>query len=238
MARPHAERSRDVGLRMLATVAVAVAYAIGSVPVAYVVGRVAGGIDLREYGSGSTGASNVWQSVSKWLTIPVGLAQIAQGLAGVLIARATDHGDGVLVVAGLAAVVAHNWNPWLGFTGGRGVGVAIGVLLGISPAALGVFIVVSLAGVALKANPQAVGLGMVLAPLAALAAGQSATVVVGCALLTTILAAKRLTANGVPEAQYARPSVWWTRLVYDRDTRDRDAWVRRGLRRDERQHGA
>jgi len=220
---------------MSAIIAVALSYAIGSVPVAYLAGRFAGGIDLREYGSGNAGASNVWQSVSKWLTIPVGLAQIAQGLASVLVARAIDQGDGVLVAAGLAAVVAHNWNPWLGFSGGRGIGVAIGVLLGASLPALGVFIVVSLAGVALKANPQAVGLGMGLAPLAAFAAGQSGAIVAGCALLAAILAAKRLTANGVPEAQYARPSVWWTRLVYDRDTRDRDAWVRRGLQREERE---
>src|SRR5207249_3312993 len=119
--------------------------------VPYLAGRMAMGIDIRERGSGNVGASNVWQSVSKPLVVPVGLAQIAQGCAGPLIARALGEGAGVQVAGGLAAIVAHNWSPWLRFTGGRGIGPAIGVLLVVSPVALAVFIVLALIGVVTKA---------------------------------------------------------------------------------------
>src|SRR5438067_7604426 len=112
---------------MIALAIIVAAYAIGSVPIPYLAGRIAKSVDIRERGSGNVGASNVWQSVSKPLVVPVGLAQIAQGCAGPLIARALGEGAGVQVAGGLAAIVAHNWSPWLRFTGGRGIGPAIGV---------------------------------------------------------------------------------------------------------------
>jgi len=87
---------------LTAATAIAVSYLIGSVPVAWLVGRLRKGIDIREYGSGNVGASNVWQSVSKTLVVPVGLTQIGQGLAGIYVARALGGGDGVCVAAGLA----------------------------------------------------------------------------------------------------------------------------------------
>jgi glycerol-3-phosphate acyltransferase PlsY len=214
---------------MLAIAIIAISYVIGSVPIAYLAGHLSRGIDIRDVGSGNVGASNVWQSVSRSLVVPVGLLQIAQGAAGVLIARLSDQPSAVQVTAGLAAIVANDWNPWLGFTGGRGIGQSIGFMLALSPAALVVFIFVSLIGVALRAIPQFVALGLLLAPAAAIVAGQDAPVVIGCLMMLLLAMAKRLAANGVPPEQYARPHVWLYRLVYDRDVRDRDAWVRRGL---------
>jgi len=209
---------------------IAASYAIGSVPVAYLAGRGARGIDIRRYGSGNVGASNVWQSVSHTLVVPVGLAQIAQGAAGVLIARAAHEPDGVQAAAGVAAVVAHNWNPWLGLAGGRGVGPAIGVMAAASPPALATFIAVSLAGVALRAVPQGTAGGLAAAPVAALASGTPAAAA-GLAAICAASIAKRLLGNGPPDAAYARPRVWWTRVVYDRDDPDREAWVRRNVER-------
>jgi glycerol-3-phosphate acyltransferase PlsY len=165
--------------------------------------------------------------VSKTLVVPVGLAQIAQGLLPVLIAKAADQSDGVQVAAGIAAIVAHDWNPWLRFSGGRGVGQSIGVLLALSPAALIVFIAVALAGVALRAIPQCVALGLVLAPLGAAVRGETATIVAGCALIAAVALAKRVVANGPPDTAMAAEGVWVSRLLYDRDIRDREAWVRR-----------
>ena len=209
---------------------IAASYAIGSVPVAYLAGRGVKGIDIRRYGSGNVGASNVWQSVSRSLTVPVGLAQIAQGAAGVLIARAAGEPAGVQAAAGVAAVVAHDWNPWLRFAGGRGIGPAIGVMGALSPPALGAFIVVSLGGVALRAIPQGTALGLVAAPFAALASHDGAAAAALGAIWVAAMA-KRLLGNGAPDSAYVRPRVWWTRLVYDRDDPDREAWVRRNLER-------
>jgi glycerol-3-phosphate acyltransferase PlsY len=204
---------------------IAGAYAAGSVPVAWMAGRWTKGIDLRRYGSGNVGASNVWQSVSRTLVVPVGLAQIGQGLLGPGIAKLAGEPESVQVAAGLAALVAHNWSPWLRFSGGRGVGVAIGFLLMMSPPALVAFIVVALLGVALRAIPQGVGLGIVLSPVVAAAAGGSAAVVAGCAVMAALVLLKRVLANAMPESPAA--DVFVNRLLYDRDIRDREAWVRR-----------
>jgi glycerol-3-phosphate acyltransferase PlsY len=215
---------------MLETAAIAVSYLIGSVPVAWLAGQLRRGIDIRDYGSGNVGASNVWQSVSHALVVPVGLAQVAQGLAGVYLARALGAGEGVAVAAGLAAIVAHDWNPWLGFQGGRGVGPSIGFMLAVAPFdALPAFIVVALAGVPFNQSPVSVVAALLVAPLAGFAGGEHTIVVAGCGLMTAIAIAKRLVANGQPAPEHARPAVWLTRLLYDRDIRDREEWVRRGL---------
>jgi glycerol-3-phosphate acyltransferase PlsY len=187
------------------------------------------GVDIRDYGSGNVGASNVWQSVSKALVVPVGVAQIAQGLAGVLVARALGHGAGVQVAAGLAAVFAHNWNPWLGLRGGRGVGLALGFMLALSLPVLVAFTLIAVAGVPLRRIPGMMLAAIAAMPLTALVAGAPAATTAGFAALAVLLIAKRVAANGLPEPQYQRPGVWLARLVYDRDIRDRETWVHRNL---------
>ena len=204
-------------------------YVIGSIPVAYLTGRAARGVDIRDYGSGNAGASNVWQSVSKTLVVPVGLAQIAQGLVGPGVALLLDRGDGVQVAAAVAAVLANNWNPWLHLTGGRGIGTTIGALIVLSPAALAAFVVIAVIGVIVRAIPQAIALALVATPVAAFAAGASPAIIVGCALLAAIALAKRVAANDAPSPGADRRGVWLNRLIYDRDIRDRETWVRRNV---------
>jgi glycerol-3-phosphate acyltransferase PlsY len=217
---------------MLASIgAVICAYLLGSVPVAYIGGRFAGGVDLRKHGSGNLGASNIWQTLSsRWLVIPVGVAQVGQGLSAVLIARALDQGDGMQATCGLAAVVAHDWNPWLRFTGGRGIGATIGVLLALSPWALAVFAVIALTGVIARAVPQCVALALASTPFVAAIAGEPGSTVAGFSVLLVVALVKRLAANGPPHTSAPRPQVWMHRLVFDRDIRDREAWVRRDHR--------
>ena len=217
---------------LVAISVIAAAYVIGSIPVAYIAGRIARGVDIRDVGSGNAGASNVWQSVSKPLVVPVGLAQIGQGLAAVLIAKTAGQSDGVQAAAGVAVIIASDWNPWLRFAGGRGVGQTIGVLLALAPWALAAFIIIALVGVALRAIPQFVVIALIATPFAAAIASESMPVVAGCAIIATIAMMKRVLANGAPAPDCARPQVWLTRLAYDRDIRDRDAWVRRGIAAD------
>ena len=227
MGRPAARR---VTLTMLQAAATIVAsYLIGTVPIAYLTGRAAAGVDVRELGSGNIGASNIWHSVSKTLVVPVGLAQIAQGLAAVLLAKAAGLGAGGQAASGIAVLIANDWNPWLRFAGGRGIGQTIGVVLALAPWALAAFIVVSLTGVALRAIPQFVALALVATPAAAALAGEPFAVVAGCTAIAALALVKRLLANGAPDASCPRPEVWFIRLLCDRDVRDRDAWVRRGV---------
>ena len=214
---------------MLAAVLIVLgSYLMGGVPIAYLAGRLLRGIDIREVGSRNVGASNVWQGVSRVAVAPVGLAEIGLGLLGVVIAKAADQSLGVQVLAGLAALAGHNWSPYLGFAGGRGIGHAIGFMLILSWPALGAFIGLSLIGVAVRAVPQFVGLGIVVAPLAALAKGQAPEIVAGTAGMAVCIFAKRLLTNrpGLPRGADPR-EVLLNRLLYDRDTRERETWVRR-----------
>jgi acyl phosphate:glycerol-3-phosphate acyltransferase len=215
---------------MLEAAAIAVSYLIGSVPVAWLVGRLRRGIDIRDYGSGNVGASNVWQSVSHALVVPVGLAQAGQGFAGVYVGKALGAGDAGAVASGLAVIVAHDWNPWLGFQGGRGIGPSIGFMLALAPFdALPVFILIALSGVRFNQAPLSVAIALLVAPLAALIGGEHTAVVAGLGVVAGIAFVKRLVANGPPAPELPRPAVWTTRLLHDRDIRDRDAWVRRGV---------
>ena len=214
---------------LIGLLVVIVGYVIGSIPVAQLVSRYTKNVDLREVGSGNVGASNVWQSVERWLVIPVGLAQIAQGFAAVMIARLADAGDGAEALAGIAAVVAHDWNPWLAFSGGRGIGQTIGVLLALSWQSLAVFTGVSLIGVAVGWIPQFVAIALFAAPFGEAFFGDSAAAAWAAFALALIALVKRVLGNARPAPGEPQPDVWVNRLVYDRDVPGRDAWVRRGL---------
>jgi glycerol-3-phosphate acyltransferase PlsY len=209
---------------------VLVSYLLGSIPIAYLTGRALRGIDIRQYGSASVGASNVYQSVARWAVVPVGLLQIGQGMAGVALAKLLDQPLGVQVLAGLAAVGGAAWPLFLRFQGGRGIGAAIGFLLILTPATLVVFIVVSLIGVALRGVPLAVGLGIAVSPLSALFFEGAGAIAAGCLGLAALVFLKRLLGNrwALPQGPDRR-EVIVNRLLFDRDIRDRDEWVRRGL---------
>ena len=99
-------------------------YLLGSMPCGYLAGRWCKGIDIREHGSGSTGATNVLRQVGKGPALVVFLLDLFKGTAAVLLARAVlgNSAHGWLVAAGLAALAGHIWPLWLGFKGGKGIG--------------------------------------------------------------------------------------------------------------------
>jgi glycerol-3-phosphate acyltransferase PlsY len=213
---------------MMGILIVLVSYLIGAVPVAYVTGRALRGIDIREYGSGNLGPSNIWQNVSKPATIPVGLIEIGQAAAGILIAKATGQSHHVQVLAGLAALGGHNWCPFLGLDGGRGVGFAIGFMGILSWPALGAFIAIALAGIVLRGVPQFVALGLVSAPLWAIVAGQRPEIVAGLGGVAALIMLKRIFGNDVTALFGPHGGeTFVNRLLFDRDTRERERWVRR-----------
>jgi glycerol-3-phosphate acyltransferase PlsY len=121
-------------------------YLLGSLPTGYLVAR-ARGMDIRQQGSGNIGATNVFRALGKPAGIFVLLVDAAKGAlaAGVLPALAGRFaGSGaplsaewLAVVAGVAAILGHNYTCWLGFKGGKGIATSAGVLLVLIPAGLG-----------------------------------------------------------------------------------------------------
>ncbi len=112
---------------------IAIGYVLGSIPTGLVLGYVWLRKDIREFGSGKTGMTNVLRTAGPF---PAGLGllgDVGKGVAPVLIGRFVFESDAVAVAGAGAAVLGHVWPVFAGFRGGRGVATALGTLLGIAP---------------------------------------------------------------------------------------------------------
>jgi glycerol-3-phosphate acyltransferase PlsY len=133
-------------------------YLLGSIPSGWLAGHWLAGIDLRQEGSGSTGATNVLRVVGKGPALAVFLVDVLKGTMAVVLARAllapfgnslgpsSWQTDSWVVGAGLAALAGHIWPVWLGGKGGKAVATGLGMLLGLAwpvgLACLGIFLTV------------------------------------------------------------------------------------------------
>jgi glycerol-3-phosphate acyltransferase PlsY len=117
-----------------------VAYLLGSIPFGYLIVRAKEGADVRETGSGGTGATNVSRRAGKKAGIITLMLDAAKGLAAVGLARwllaAEFEINWWVAAAAVLAVVGHCFPVWLGFRGGKGVATGVGVFLGLSPIAV------------------------------------------------------------------------------------------------------
>jgi glycerol-3-phosphate acyltransferase PlsY len=158
----------------------AVAYLLGATPTGFLAGRLIRGIDIREHGSGSTGATNVLRTLGKWPALAVIVIDAAKGAAAIVFARlffpwlyaATPPGGmdlktllpWLVCLCGLAALIGHARSVWLRFTGGKSAATGVGVLLALSwPVGLGAWTVF----VAVVATLRIVSLGSMLAAMTA-----------------------------------------------------------------------
>ena len=120
---------------MRASLVVIVAYLIGSIPFGYIIVRLTGRGDVRQTGSGGTGATNVSRRAGKLAGVLTLILDAIKGALAVLIA--TRSGDSWLIAAAAIAVIAgHIFPVWLGFRGGKGVATAVGVFVVFAPLAL------------------------------------------------------------------------------------------------------
>jgi glycerol-3-phosphate acyltransferase PlsY len=207
---------------------IALAYLIGSIPVAYLLGRSLKRIDIRRYGSGNVGASNIWVHVGKWLVVPLGAFDLfAKGAFPVYLAQRLGTDPWIAVGCGLATIVGHNWSIYLRLTGGRGIVVVMGVLLVLAWKELIAALLITVAGWLLfRSSALWVGIGVVLLPLWSVVFGEPLHITVLCTCLALIVAAKRVMSNrgsGKPGVRWR--AVFLQRLLYDRDIASRHEWV-------------
>lgn len=129
----------------ISTLLIMAAYLLGSIPTGYMVGRYFKGIDIREHGSGSTGATNVLRSVGKYAAISVLLIDLLKGSLALAMVNFTyaylpdnslpaDWYSWLITGAALSAIIGHSKSIWLNFTGGKSVATTLGVLLVMNPA--------------------------------------------------------------------------------------------------------
>ena len=164
-------------------------YVLGAIPFGLLVGRYTQGIDLRQYGSHRTGATNALRTLGAKPAALVFLLDVGKGVLAVVLSRLVFGSDSLVewaaATAGFAAIVGHNWSAFIGFTGGRGVATSAGAL-----GAMSVWAILILAPIVFLIiwRTRYVSLGSVTGAL-------------GAPLVTGILAA--LGAASVPAVAYA-----------------------------------
>jgi glycerol-3-phosphate acyltransferase PlsY len=176
----------------LIALSIVLSYLLGSLPIGVFAARLIKGVEVRQIGSGRTGATNVYRAAGPWGAVVTSVGDILKGTLAVWIARALTGSAWVEALAGLAAVTGHNWSVFLKFKGGAGTVTSLGVVAGMNPyipAAL-VFpavVVLLISRMASKASiTVALAMGPVLAIFAALHITPWAYVLfgVGCGALT------------------------------------------------------
>ncbi|HEX4639118.1 MAG TPA: glycerol-3-phosphate 1-O-acyltransferase PlsY [Chthoniobacterales bacterium] len=123
---------------LIALIAV-VSYLVGSLPIGYLAGRIAG-VDVRALGSGNVGATNVTRVLGKKFGYPVFLLDAGKGLVAVEVAKTViaSSGRSALstelcgIIAAAFAVIGHTNSIWLGFKGGKGVATSIGAMFALN----------------------------------------------------------------------------------------------------------
>ena len=118
-------------------------YAIGSLQFGLIVGRLTRGVDIRDYGSGATGATNVIRTSGAKAGVLVIILDIAKGVVPVAIGIGMGHAAGLehddrawaAAAAGFGAVLGHVWPVWFGFRGGKAVATGFGAALLMNPLA-------------------------------------------------------------------------------------------------------
>ena len=128
--------------------AAVVGYLLGSIPFGLLASRRAGGVDIRDHGSGKTGFTNSLRVLGLKRSLPVFLGDYGKGLAAVLLPFLWSDDPWARAAGGVAAVCGHVWPLFAGFRGGRGVLTGGGALTGLSPFA--VLLVLPPAGALLK----------------------------------------------------------------------------------------
>jgi glycerol-3-phosphate acyltransferase PlsY len=153
-------QGRFVSAEMLKIIVVIIAYVLGSIPFGYLIVRGRGAGDIRETGSGGTGATNVSRRAGKAAGVLTLLLDAAKGSVAVLIARALTGDEWVIAVAAIAALLGHIFPVWLGFRGGKGVATGVGIFLVLAPIAL---LCAGVIFVAIVALTRYVSLGSIIA---------------------------------------------------------------------------
>jgi acyl phosphate:glycerol-3-phosphate acyltransferase len=204
--------------RLRPVVAVAAGFGAGAIPFSNIGARLVADVDLRAIGSGTVSGSGLYEVAGKGPLIVIGLLELAKGAIGPALAGRSH--PVVAALAGAAAVAGHNWSPYIGGAGGRGISPAMGALLVSAPAGAGVL----LAGLAVGKMAGETALGSfvadaLLVPVATLVHGRAGRLAASAVLVPIV--AKRLMGNGPPGR--AGSAVYVYRLLFDRDTREKPA---------------
>ncbi len=109
-----------------------ISYMVGSISFAYYICKIFYSINIRQYGSGNPGATNVLRVLGKKPALIVFTADLLKGLIMVSLGRFFG-GERLALLSAIAVVIGHNWPVFLNFKGGKGIATSFGAIIGISP---------------------------------------------------------------------------------------------------------
>jgi len=202
------------------------AYLVGAIPMAFLVVKWRYKADIRKYGSGGVGASNVFRNFSKPLGIAIGIFDALKGVLMVWIAHLLGLDLALEFAVGAAVIIGHNWPVWLHFNAGRGLSTTIGVAAYLFPFGLWVFITGAVFTLLIGTSPLPVLIGIGALPLASWLRGEPLTMTLGLTGLFLLLVIRRLTAPLTPRSRsVSKRELYLNRLLFDRDIRDGKAWI-------------
>lgn len=148
---------------------IVISYLMGSIPTSIIAGKLLKNLDIRTVGSGNAGATNAFRILGPTAGTIVLLIDMAKGFIPVVWISQLGIADGPAwepiiyqLIAGLSAMFGHIWTIFAGFKGGKGVGTAAGMLLGLTPLTIGICLLVFIVTVAIT---RYVSLGSILAAL-------------------------------------------------------------------------
>ncbi|HHT91505.1 MAG: glycerol-3-phosphate 1-O-acyltransferase PlsY [Bacillota bacterium] len=127
---------------MISIFVLALSYLLGSIPFGLLIGRWGAKVDVRLHGSGNIGMTNVWRTAGGLCALMTLICDAGKGFLSVLLAEHFVGGTTFPLVAGIFAVIGHNWPVFLGFRGGKGVATIAGVLLAFRPLGAAILFVI------------------------------------------------------------------------------------------------
>jgi glycerol-3-phosphate acyltransferase PlsY len=192
-------------------------YLVGSVPIGLLIGRLAG-IDIRRYGTGNIGASNILRNMGFLPAAAVGVASFAQGALPAGAAAALASSPPSVAAAAVGSVAGYGWSWLLHLRGGRAVGTATGALVAIAPAGILPLLGLYAVGGVLRQPAVGVLLGMAAFLVYMLLWPHPAVLMVAAVLIVALVLSKRLEGlRGDLHVTAGRPAgIVVGRLLFDR----------------------
>jgi acyl phosphate:glycerol-3-phosphate acyltransferase len=184
---------------LLITAGIITSYLVGSVPTAFIFGKLLKGIDIRKFGSGNVGATNALRVLGKRAGATVLFLDIIKGVfpvvfSGFFIRDAGNYADIYRIIFGISCICGHNWTIFLKFKGGKGIATTLGVMIGLACKTPGlgvILLLVVLAWLLIFLLSRLVSLasiiGALLLPIAAIAFRQSGVIILSSAILAVFV---------------------------------------------------
>jgi len=215
------------------------AYLLGSIPLSYLTAR-SRGVDIRKRGTRQVGTGNLWRTTSRKLGFFVGIYDFLKGMLMVYFAFLAGLEPALQLLTGIAVVIGHNWPVFLRFHGGRGIATALGLII-ILPAInsanadVTIWPMIFFFGIGVGTlvffhrTAVPVLIATISLPITSAIAKEPLLLTMGYLALLLIVIIKRLTAQSNTEAKKMNmANVLLYRFLFDRDIKDRAAWVYRG----------